>query len=186
MATTTNFALRTFPEFKAAAKSLVGVSVSEWEIRDARRFFRPVNTDSINSAFNTLIAKGLQAMSKILDNQLATGQAALAIAQEIMRFVLDNPAAQRVYAANFQEESSARRLIEASDAGNREAAENDGGVFAAGKGLSDAEDCLWFWLEEQEDGLSGQTAAKMLAYMQERVWKLASAKGALQRALATI
>src|ERR1700733_7600831 len=76
-------------------------------------------------------------MSKIVDNEFATGEAALAIAQEIMRFLLDNPAAPRAYAANFQEESSAKRLIEASDAGNREAAENDGGVIAAGGGLSD-------------------------------------------------
>jgi hypothetical protein len=179
MESTTSFALRTFPEFKEVAKALVGLSLEEWWGRGAERFYRPVRTDSINAAFNSLIAKGLPALSEILDNELAKGQAALAIAQEIMRFLLNNPDAQRAYAVNFEEESSAKRLIEASDAGNREAEENDGAVIAAGEGLSDGEDCLFFWLEEHEDGISRPSAAKMLAHTQERVWKLASAKGAL-------
>jgi hypothetical protein len=120
-----------------------------------------------------------------LDNELTKQQEALAIVQEIMQFLLGNPAAQRAYALNFEENSSAKRLIEASDAGNREAEENDSYVSVAGEGLSHAEDLLFFWLDEREDGISRPTAAKMLAYVQERVCKLAAAKGALQRALAT-
>jgi hypothetical protein len=161
MVTISSFALRTFPEFKEAAKSLVGLYLEESRTRDTERFSWPVHTDSINSAFNSLIAKGLPAILAIVDNELTKEQEALAIAQEIMRFLLSNPAAQRAYALNFEEDSSARRLIEASDAGNREAEENDGRVSAAGEGLSQAEEYLFlFWLEEQEDGISRPTALK--------------------------
>ena len=187
MTTTTNFALRTFPEFKEAAKSLVGLNLYEWRPlpEDANTSGWYVDTGSINAAFNSLIAIGLPKMASIVDVELAKQQAALDTAQEIMRFVLDNPAARRAYAANFDEGSNGRRLLEGNDADRREAEENDGGVEVGAPGLTDADQALQFLMDETEDGISRQGAAWMLSKVQEKVSHLCDAKGAIQRAMAT-
>ena len=168
MATTARFALRTFPEFKDAAKSLVGLHIYESHMRDGKNYSSAIRTDSINSALNSLIAKGIPSMLDILDSELSTQQSALEIAQEIMRFLLNNPAAQRAYAVNFAGGSGARRLLEALDAGRREAEENEGGINDAVAGLSDSEMLMFGTVIQStsEDGISQPTAAEALARIQ--------------------
>ena len=149
---------------------------------DAGRNMSSLALDSINSAFNTLIAKGLPAVQVVVDKRLKVEQAGLAVMQDIMRFLLDNPAARHAHAVNFPAGSNARRVLEVSAAVECD----DGGVtlsddneeFFDGLGLG----VDWDW---GEDGITRDKAARVFARQQSAVERLTDAKGALQRALAT-
>ena len=182
MTKSSNFALRTFPEFKEAAQALIRLDFLYEPHGDAGRNMSSLALDSINSAFNTLIAKGLPAVQVVVDKRLKVEQAGLAVMQDIMRFLLDNPAARHAHAVNFPAGSNARRVLEVSAAVECD----DGGVtlsddneeFFDGLGLG----VDWDW---GEDGITRDKAARVFARQQSAVERLTDAKGALQRALAT-
>jgi hypothetical protein len=188
-AKTSNYALRTFPEFKEAAAALSALKLLGLYERslgpDGKERYWATDLSSINAAFNSLIAKGLPAMLALVDKELSRRQAALEIMQDIMRFLLDHPAARRAYAANFPSDSPAQRVLAACDAGLREAEENEGSVDEAARGLTDPEAMLFEVLDEPEDGIGRATAATQMGRWQDDVVALTEAKGALQRALAT-
>ena len=187
MSKTSSFALRTFPEFKEAAQALASVGhLYETHLdADGAVLMSALDFSSINAAFNALIAKGLPSILAIVDRELAVREGSLEIAQEIMRFLLANPAARRAYATNFPENAPARRVIEASDTGRREAEDNEGAIAEAGQCLTAAEEALFEAIDDAEDGISRPTAASILASQQGHVVRLAEARGALQRALMT-
>jgi hypothetical protein len=189
MSKTSNFALRTFPEFKEAAQALVAVRSLYERHPGEDDVMSALALGSINDAFNTLIAKGLPAVLAIVDQDLAIRQGALEIAQDIMRFLLYHPSARRAFAANFPAGTPPHRILNEIGAANREAAENGGSVSKAGGGLSAGELEIWGDLFERssddQDGTSREVAADALASYQRRVEELTAAKGAIQRALAT-
>ena len=189
MSKTSNFALRTFPEFKEAAQALAARRVLHeyYAAPDGGELTSYLDIGSVNSAFNSLIAKGLPAVLAIVDRDLALAQGCLSIAQDIMRFLLDHPAARQAMATNFPADSVVHRVLSEVDAGNREAEEKDGGIDDAGKDLTGVEWRVFSNLVDynDQDGIGRETAARELARYQQDVEQLTTCKGALQRALAT-
>ena len=183
---TTNFALRTLPEFKDVAKALAETGPALLEpVPEKSSSFPAIEPGSINTGFNVLIARGLPAMLELVEVNLTENQAALDIPQEVMRFLLDHPAVRNALAINFAEGSGSRRVIEACDAANIEAAENGGAIREAVRGLSAAESKLWKLWHCFDDDITLEAASRALAVCQRKVNKLSVAKGALQRAMAT-
>ena len=78
-------------------------------------------------------------MLAIVDRDLALAQGCLSIAQDIMRFLLDHPAARQAMATNFPADSVVHRVLSEVDAGNREAEEKDGHIDDAGEDLTGVE-----------------------------------------------
>lgn len=189
MSKTSNFALRTFPEFKEAAQAMAARRLlHEYHAApDGGELTSYLDIGSVNSAFNTLIAKGLPPVLAIVDRELALAQGCLDIAQDIMRFLLGHPAARRAMAANFPPGSPAHQVLSEVDAGNREAEEKEGEINDAGNGLTGAERKVFedFLNSTAEDGISREMAARELAQYQQDVEQLTTCKGALQRAMAT-
>jgi hypothetical protein len=177
--TTTSFALRTFSEFKEAAQALAKVSL--WPPGEPG-FDLGGQTVSINWGFNSLISGGLSSRLALVEENLLERLATLDIAQEIMRSMLDHPTERYALAINFAEGSCARRVIEANDAANREAEENDGAIVKAGVGLSAAESELWHCFDGH---VTLEAVSRALALYQSEVSELSAAKGALQRARET-
>jgi hypothetical protein len=192
---TANFALRTCPEFKDAAKAISDIGSVLFGTHpgpNGETCCSGIAIDSINSVFNALIAKGLPQLLGIIEAKLAQTQAVHDVLQDIVRFLIDNPPAQRALATNFPEGSAARRLLDDVAAWHREefderghvvpgteAAPSDIGELAMGVlGVLPGE-------QEKEDGLGRAEAAALFAWTQRAVWKLSAAKGAIQRALTT-
>lgn len=190
---TANFALRTFPEFKDAAKAITDVGRLEEPHAEAggkARYFR-LPTDSINSVFNGLIAKGLPRYLEVIEATLAQVQAVHDALQDIVRFCMDHPAAQRALSTNFPEGSAARRLLDDIDAWHREELDERGLVVPGTEAtLSDIGELVLDVLGDLpggpgEEGVGRARAATLFATTQDAVWRLSAAKGAIQRALAT-
>jgi len=186
MTKTTSFALRTFPEFRDAAKSLVRLPLYDQTESDGRKSRWPIYSNSINSAFNSLIAKGLSSVVRDVDTELLRHRAALEIVQEITLFLLNNPAAKYAHAENFSDSGSARRLLKVCAAAKQEGEENDGAIYSnLSAGLSAAEELLYQLVDDLEYGMSRTAATELLARVQASVSMLSTAKDEIQRALAT-
>lgn len=190
MGKTAAFAFRTFPEFKEAAQALAVLRFLYERSRDPDgvELRWELQLSSINEAFNTLIAKGLPPVLAVVDAELAKRQGALDIAQDIMRFLLNHPAARRALATNFPAETAAYRVLSERDAGVREAEENEGDINEAGKNLKGTEEVVFngfLFSADDQDGVTREEAAAALAGYQAEVVALTNAKGALQRAMAT-
>jgi hypothetical protein len=141
----TNFVLGTLPEFIETAQALTeitGAFLNE-RVPRGRRLLIGIETTSVNSSFNLLIAEGMVAVLAEVYMIVAFKRAALGIAQEILRFMSDHPEVQYALATNFPEESSARRVIDACGTANRESEEAQDGIEKAGDGLSVEEFDLW-------------------------------------------
>lgn len=162
MSTTSNFALRMPPEIKTAAKALTNRIAFNEPMADKPGFIRHVALGSINEALVYLMKTGLRQTLEYVDQALAEKTEELNAYQDFMAFLLANPAAREVRPANLAEGSAGRKWLE--------------GAIAEYESHPDE--------EGYDPGVMTRRDATLdYSALQEWVFRLTEAKGAIQMAL---
>jgi hypothetical protein len=177
------FALRTTPEIKAAAKSLVAL----WPHVTLRHNEKGLGLGSINEALNTLAVMGMAEIVTVLDEKIDELKPQLDCVQDMARFLMDNPAAQRVEEFNFPPLSPENQVLATlSDINTNLDDDGDWG----GDYPTDMSEALQNLVGELlginnylKDPVTRGPLNSTMARLQEGLSACVEAKGALQRCL---
>jgi hypothetical protein len=175
-----SFALRTTPDIKAAAKALAGLRCSLY------RRGKVLHLGSMNEVLNTLVVCGMPGIVDVLDEKINELKPQLDCVQNLARFLMDNPSAQRVEGGNFPPQSAESRVLAVLEdtKTNVDADGNWAGEFPTD--MSEALRELTILLGFRNRRTTRVAVNSAMAMLQEQLSSCVEAKGVVQRCLGNV